>query len=184
MESEKEKIRKKERAERQEQNTSEIMEKSHTIMSKLMELDEFKKAENVLFYISFGSEVMTYDAINATLMDGKTVYIPYLNGKDMKFTKINDLSGLRKSHYGALEPVNMDNLTRDVLDLVIVPGMAFDRKGNRIGSGLGFYDRFMRGRNMKKIAVCFDMQIVDNVYEKEHDVPVDIIITEKEVIRC
>lgn len=186
MKNEKEKmeIRTRRRTKRQNLRPEQIYTKSCEIQKKLYELEEYKNAKNILFYLSYGSEVMTYDAISMALLSEKRVFAPYLVGKDMDFSELNDLSEMKKSDYGFLEPVSRRSFPKEDIDLIIIPGVGFDEEGNRIGSGLGYYDRFLPGTNAKTIAIAYDIQMVDKVPVHEKDIPVDMVITESRVIRC
>lgn len=143
-------------------------------------------------FVSFGSEVFTHDLIKNWIRLGKKVSVPYIeklsNGKRlMHAVRLGDFSDLRKNgSFGILEPeFHMDNIVRpEKLDLVIVPGSAFDLNKNRMGYGGGFYDSFLPGTlpDCKKIAVCFDFQVLDSIPHEDCDIPVDLIVTEKRII--
>lgn len=169
---------------RQSKNVVDLYKKSKDINLKLIELEECKGPKNIMFYLSYGSEVLTFDTINLALMTGMRVFVPYLVGKEMEATEIHNLSDLKTTDYGILEPIKRDKAHKEDIDIVIVPGIAFDIKGNRIGSGLGFYDRFLKNSTAKKIGIAFDFQIIDEIEPTDLDIPVDIIVTEKRVIRC
>jgi 5-formyltetrahydrofolate cyclo-ligase len=176
--------RKKYRKLRQSQNLLDLFKKSKIITEKLVELDECKGRKKIMMYVSYGSEVMTFDIINLALMSEMRVFIPYLDDNNLGISEIFNLSDLKITYYGALEPKHKDNFNKENIDIVVVPGIAFDIKGNRIGSGLGFYDRFLKNTNVVKIALAFDFQIIDNINPSKEDIPMDIIITEKRVIKC
>jgi 5-formyltetrahydrofolate cyclo-ligase len=176
--------RKKIRELRQSKDIVELFKKSKDIILKLIELEECKGKKNIMFYVSYGSEVMTFDTINLALITGMRVFVPYIENKDLGISEIFDLSELIVTNYGALEPKKRGAYNKEDIDIVVIPGIAFDERGNRIGSGLGFYDRFLKGCNAIKIALAFDFQILDNIEPTKEDIPVDIIITEKRVIRC
>lgn len=176
--------RKKMRDIRQNKDIVDLFKKSKDIILKLIDLEECKGPKSIVMYLSYGSEVMTFDTINLALITGMRVLVPYLVGNEMEVSEIKNLTELKITDYGILEPINREKVRSDEIDIVVVPGIAFDEKGNRIGSGLGFYDRFLKKCNAIKIGIAFDFQIIDNIKPTKEDIPVDIIITEKRVIRC
>ena len=103
----------------------------------------------------------------------------------MKAVKINSLDELIVDNYGILEPKYVDkNNIGDNFDLIIMPGVAFDRCGNRIGYGGGYYDKYLLNikEDIKKIALAYDIQVIDDIHREKHDIKVDCIITEKEIV--
>ncbi|CUS91999.1 5-formyltetrahydrofolate cyclo-ligase, partial [Candidatus Kryptonium thompsonii] len=94
------------------------------------------------------------------------------------------ISELKKSTFGILEPEKIREVGLSEIDLVLVPAIAVDRFGNRIGFGAGYYDKFLSQVNCPKIALVYDFQIVDKIETSPSDVPVDFIVTETEIISC
>ena len=166
---------------------NEILTKSKQIKNRLFQMDEFKKAKNILFYVSYDNEVFTHDAIKEALID-KIIVVPISNIKDnsLIFSRLNSFKDLEEGAYGILEPKKdlIKEITIDKIDLIIVPGIGFDLRGNRIGHGKGFYDRFLKNTNALILALAFEFQIIEKIPIEEHDKPVDIIITEKRIINC
>lgn len=164
----------------------EVREKSERIMARLFELDEFKKANFIMFYVDFKNEVMTQDAIAKALSMGKRVAVPKtVKDEGLWAIEIKSLDDLSAGALGILEPTKLENrVDPEELDLVIVPGVAFDRKGHRLGFGAGYYDRFLPKLRpgVKKIAVAFEVQLVDSVPAEEHDIRMDAILTEEQLI--
>ncbi len=170
--------------------TKELLQKSLTIKNKLFDIDEFKEADNIMFYIDFNNEVKTEFMIKEAIDLGTEVIVPITNREEkrLELSKINDFdSQLKEGEYGILEPKEeyITPFSPNDLDLVILPGVAFDEKGNRLGYGGGYYDRLLAG-NLKvdKVAISFEIQVIKEVIVDEHDVSVDRIITEKRVIKC
>ena len=165
----------------------EVLAKSKQIKNKLFQIDEFKKAKNILFYVSYDGEVFTHDAIKKAFIDKKVV-VPISNKEDYSLilSKLNSFEDLGQGPYGILEPKKekIKETSIDEIDLIIVPGIGFDLKGNRIGHGKGFYDRLLKNTNVPIIALAFEFQIIEKIPVDEHDKPVDIIITEKRIIYC
>ena len=175
---------------RNELSKKEINEKSNAIIKRLYDLPEFKEAKNILFYVSVKSEVNTQEAIKY-LLEGKdkTIVVPYVVKKDkvLQLSELRDFNELEKKTFDILEPKE-DYIRRydaEKLDLIIVPGLAFDKSGHRIGYGHGYYDKFLKTIKNKplKIGLSYNLQIVDNIPKKQHDIPVDIIVTESKVIK-
>lgn len=161
----------------------EVREKSEKIISSLFELEDFKKAGFIMFYVDCRNEVITKDAIEKALSMGKRVAVPKtVKGEGLWAIEIKSLKELSTGLFGIMEPKNVENrVDPKELDLVIVPGIAFDMRGYRLGYGAGYYDRFLPElrQGVKKIALAFEMQIVDLLPAEKHDVRMDAILTEK-----
>lgn len=165
-----------------------IIDKSRLIQQKLFSLPEFLKAKTVMFYISFGSEVDTIEMINSALKSSKTVCVPVSDFElnEMKAVELNAFEELSPNDKGILEPSKgtASEIDSSRIDLIIVPGIAFDEKGNRLGFGAGFYDKFTANCNAKLIALAFEEQIEKEIPSLCHDQKVHKIITETKVIEC
>lgn len=168
---------------------SERLKKSEEIWKRLAELPEFRRASQALFYISFKSEVDT-TLMRALSRDlGVAVAAPrgIQDGKRMVFYGLDSDDELESGPYGILQPPQNSEKIADfeVPTVVIVPGLVFDLRGNRLGWGSGFYDRFLAGdgRGLSSIGLAFECQIVDKIPLQAHDVPVDVVVTESRVIR-
>ena len=167
----------------------EIKEKSNIIKENLFSLDEFKGAKNIMMYVSFNSEVDTQDLIKGLLDKEKNVIVPFVqkNNPILQLSELKSFNELEPKTLGILEP--KDNFIREFnikkVNLVIIPGIVFDQNGHRIGYGYGYYDRFLKklNKDVKKIGFAFEFQLVDKIPEEQHDVPVDIIITEKRSLK-
>ena len=156
----------------------------NVIAQKLLE--ECCKFDSVFIYLSYGSEVNTQEVIKELFKLNKNVFVPVcdIDKLTMKPVKITSFDNLTKNKYGILEPPKTNYIDSPNIDAVIFPGVVFDYKGNRIGYGKGYYDRYVSslGYNVKKIGVCYDFQIVKNIDADAHDMPMDMIITEKRLI--
>ena len=165
-------------------NTKEEMDRE--IFNRLINLDLYKEGKNIFIYLSFGSEIDTNPIIDRALEDGKEVYIPkvYKSNKEMKAIRLNSFEDLEENSMGILEPKDDSNfIDKENIDLIIVPGAVFDLEGNRIGYGGGYYDRFLSNIKDKrnKVALAYDLQIVENIEAEEHDIKVDYIITNSRI---
>jgi len=165
----------------------EVLAKSKQIKNRLFKIDYYKKAKNILFYVSYDGEVFTHDAIKESFIDKKVV-VPISNKEDYSLilSKLNSFEDLVEGPYGILEPKKekIKEISFDEIDLIIIPGIVFDLKGNRIGHGKGFYDRLLKNTKVSIIALAFEFQIIGKIPVDKNDKPVDIIITEKRIIYC
>ncbi len=157
------------------------------ILLELINTKEYINAKNIFIYIGFGSEINTKEYIKEFFKEGKTVLVPRteIKSRKMEAIKITSLDNLKESKYGILEPsLNEKPFNEDEIDLIIIPGVAFDLNGNRLGYGGGFYDRFLSRTKAYKIALCYDFQLLNKIETEEHDIPTDLIITEKRTVLC
>ena len=161
-----------------------IRDKSDQISKMLFDLPEYIEAGSILVYASMKSEVITDELIAYSLDIGKKVFCPKCidtNNGLMDFIRIKDLSDLKSGFRGIREPEKNSESeifkTSDEKALVIVPGVAFDKAGNRIGYKGGYYDRFLSGNpDISTIALAFLEQIVDEIPSENHDVPVQKVL--------
>ncbi|MBI4595983.1 MAG: 5-formyltetrahydrofolate cyclo-ligase [Candidatus Tectomicrobia bacterium] len=165
-------------------------ERSSIIEKKLLSLPQYTISKTLMSFCSFGSEVNTERIIKHALESGKRVAVPKvsLKNKSMLISELNDYEKdlVSTPPYGILEP--SCRAVRPVnpmeLDLIIMPGVVFDREGGRIGYGAGFYDRFLEKvpENVCRMAIAFDLQLVNKLPKEPHDKLVDILVTEKEIL--
>ena len=183
-------IRKKILAYRNTMPVEECTKKSMDIMNNLLSLFLLQKAEYILCYAGYKSEVMTTELTEELLKMGKQVYLPKVHGDEMDFYKINSLTDLVEGYKGIPEPsLNCkDIFTKDILEkyphqvVMLLPGAAFSESGARIGYGKGYYDRYLeRFFCEERIALCYEIQIVKKIPEDVHDIPVTAIVTEDKV---
>jgi 5-formyltetrahydrofolate cyclo-ligase len=183
----KEKLRKEIKEKRRKQTKEDNRKKSKEIKEKLFSLPEFKDAQTVLFYISYNGEVFTHDMILESFYK-KNIIVPVSNPDKCTLTlsHLKRWEELSLGSYGILEPrVEKIRKTKvEDIDLIIAPGVAFDCNGNRLGHGKGYYDKLLKNTNTLIIALAFEFQIIKNIPIYKKDVPVDIIITEKRIIKC
>jgi 5-formyltetrahydrofolate cyclo-ligase len=170
-------------------SSEDIREKSQKVFLSLAETVEYKISQNIMFYAATRSEVQTEEMIKISIKMGKNVFVPIILPDRLNLvpSKINNFDiELEKSNKGIMEPKKEYHrlFTPESIDLIIVPGVAFDLKGNRIGRGFGYYDIFLRKvrPSAKIIALAFEMQIVKKIMPDKNDIPVHKIITEKRII--
>lgn len=157
--------------------------KSAEIEAKLFVLPEFRAASIVLFYASFQSEVETHHMIRRALAEGKRVALPRVKGKELELLEIaNFEADTAPGAWGIPEPERGKPAKLADIGLIAVPGAAFDVRGNRIGYGAGFYDKLLPLYRGKTVALAFELQIVPEAPADSHDIPMQMIVTEKRVI--
>ncbi|MDF2800896.1 MAG: 5-formyltetrahydrofolate cyclo-ligase family [Anaerocolumna sp.] len=177
----KESIRQEIKQRKEALTAEEIIHKSKEIQRYLHELPLYQRAEAIYCYVSFNQEVRTEDIITQALMDGKIVYVPKIIQGCLKFIEIMSLADLTPGFFGILEPKFNDEILPSISNLVIVPGLAFDKEGRRIGYGKGFYDRFFNLYGVDKfikVALGYEFQIYEELPEFPSDVKVNMILTE------
>jgi 5-formyltetrahydrofolate cyclo-ligase len=163
---------------------------SADIFAGIKTLAAYEKAKTVMFYLSYGSEVATDLMVKYAIKEGKNVVVPALKNINdeqmMQVAKISRLEDACKLVYGVRQPeINLDNIVeKDGIDLIFVPGVAFDVLGYRIGYGKGHYDRWLRSVPvLKTIALAYDFQITKKLPIQKHDIPVGMIITQKQILQ-
>ncbi|NQT36284.1 MAG: 5-formyltetrahydrofolate cyclo-ligase [Planctomycetes bacterium] len=162
---------------------------SRRIGRQLIDSAEYARAETVLFYVDADSEVRTRETIEATWARGKRVAVPYCVGNELRLFPLEDWSELAPGIFGILEPrqalrdVAGKRLDTAELDLIVVPGLAFDRCGGRLGQGKGYYDRLLSDApsHTAAVGVAFQCQLLPEVPMQPHDVFLDQVITEETV---
>ena len=167
--------------------TRQRQQKSREIAGRLIQSQLFQQAKSLFCYISMENEVHTEAMIEAALAAGKAVSIPYVLDRAkglMCAAQLKDMADLVVGEYNilTLPPEQVVPVEPSAIDLVIVPGSAFDRAGHRIGMGGGYYDRFLQqAAGAVRAAVAYECQLFDNIAVDEHDQPMDYIFTEKTV---
>lgn len=158
------------------------------IFEEIINSEIYKKSKKIFTYISFGSEVDTIKLINYSFSNNKEVYVPKINKqtKDMIALKIHNFNNMSVDKWGIIEPKSVDksNMGTD-FDLIIMPGIAFDKQGNRIGYGGGYYDKYISKLNNASnlLALAYDFQIIQDIESESHDIKVDFILTNKGFIK-
>jgi len=161
-------------------------EKSKIIISRVIKDVAYKNAKIIGIYKSFAFEVNTSELIEYSINIGKIVALPKVVNNELKFYKINSLAdNLIKSEFGVEEPLeNEENfITKNNIELIIVPGICFDKEKNRLGFGKGYYDRLLINTKLKTIAICFYEQIMEseNLPTTNNDIKIQKIITDQKI---
>jgi 5-formyltetrahydrofolate cyclo-ligase len=164
-------------------SSEERKRKSQEIGQRLFSIPEFHEARTILFFASFRSEVETGDMIRRALAMGKRVVLPKVKDRELALFRITDFDkDVAPGAWNIPEPAKGTPSDLQDIDLIIVPGAAFDEKGNRLGYGAGFYDKLLSDYRKTTIALAFEVQIVPTVPADQHDIPIKKIVTEKRVI--
>lgn len=160
--------------------------KARIIVERVLDLPEIRGAATVMAFWSFGSEVDTSGLLLGLHAAGVRIALPRIRGAEVVPMAYAPGDEVRETSFGAMEPTSAAEVDPGAIDVVVAPGVAFDRRGNRIGYGGGYYDRLLaRIRSDAAIvAVAFELQVVDEVPAGGEDRPVDAIVTEREVIGC
>ena len=168
-----------------------IISLSKIIENKIENLKEFREAKAVLCYMAKGNEVHTEGIINKSIIRGKKVIVPKVDvsRQQLVLKEIKNLKNdLALGFQGIFEPKSHLPAVKNFkeIDFAILPGIAFDRKGGRIGFGKGFFDKLFMKKTIHPTlcGIAFDFQIIDGFPHSSHDISVDIIVSEKRVIRC
>ena len=177
----KQKIRSKILLKLKKQKEEDRSKKSCLIKEKLLKDPVFKKAKRVMFYIAFKGEVETREMIASAKRLGKIIAVPVCikNRTSLRPALLDSCAHLKKGPYGVSEPVASRYLALKDLDLVVTPGLAFDKKGNRLGRGKGYYDRFLSKipKDTPSIGLAFRFQILPAVPITPHDVSVTKVLS-------
>lgn len=157
---------------------------SSAIWRKLKNLPEFIQAKNVLLYHSLPDEVATVSEL-PIIAEQKQVFLPVVEGENLRIEKYNTNVELHQGAFSIMEPtVTNETITLADIDLVVVPAVGISRTGKRIGRGKGYYDRLLATRpDVLKVGIIFAPQLTPDFPCEAHDMPMDIIVTENELIR-
>ncbi len=155
----------------------EIVTKSNALCTLFTQTDAYRNAKALYGYLSYNQEVRTMPILEQALRDGKRVALPKCYGSEMRFIYTDDLTLIGKSSCGVPEPLADEPVADDETALVLMPGLAFDREGHRMGYGGGYYDRFLAAEpDHPTVALCFDFQITEQIPTEEFDIPVDLVL--------
>ena len=165
------------RAQKRAMTEADILRRSEILAEKFARSDAYRAAKTIYGYLPYNQEVRTVPMLQRALDEGKRVAVPKVYGDDMRFIYLDDLSQVAKGYAGIPEPVADGPVAQDETALVLMPGLAFDPAGHRIGYGGGFYDKFLaREPHHPTVALCYDFQVMDRLETEEFDIPVDLVI--------
>jgi len=165
------------RAEKRAMTEEEIIAKSEKLGELFAASEAYKQAKTIYGYMPYNQEVRTVAMLERALKDGKRVAIPKCYGDEMRFIFMDDLSKVEKGYANIPEPIVDEPIADDETALVLMPGLAFDPQGHRIGYGGGFYDKFLAQEpNHPTLALCYDFQMFEKLETEEFDIPVDTVL--------
>ena len=155
----------------------EIVSRSEKLVVLFAQSEAYKNAKTIYGYLPYNQEVRTVPMLEQALKDGKKVAVPKVYGDEMKFLYLDDLTKVSKGYAGIPEPIADGPVADDETALVLMPGLAFDPQGDRIGYGGGFYDKFLAAEpNHPTLALCYEFQLLPELDTEEHDIPVDTVL--------
>ncbi|MDE6273107.1 MAG: 5-formyltetrahydrofolate cyclo-ligase [Muribaculaceae bacterium] len=178
---EKSAIRRKINAMRRMLSEAERMSAAEEVFNRLEQTAAFLMADKVLMYHSLPDELSTH-AFLKKWGQRKRFFLPRVNGVNLDILPYDE-SRLELGSFHIEEPTGIDTVDTDEIELIIVPAVAYDRRGNRLGRGKGFYDRLLSTAKATKIGVGYEFQLVDDIPAESHDVPVDYVITQTMTLR-
>lgn len=184
IKSDKESIRNSVAKKRSVLSDKDVKQKSSLIFNHLSTLEVFKHSKSIALYSPILKEVRTELIFDMSIHLEKEVYFPRVNSSSLNFYRVYDLEQLKPGEFGVMEP-EPDLVKADIqnIDLFIIPGLAFDEFGNRLGFGKGYYDRaLMNIPHYKKVGLAYSFQLLDSVPVDENDCGVGLIITEKGIV--
>ena len=154
---------------------------SNRIRDNLRKIESYRQAKTIGAYYSIGSEVQTQDLLQEILNQGKELALPRVVKDEIVFKKISSFSELEPGNFSVMEPKERCEPVKK-FDIILVPAIALTHDGYRLGYGFGFYDRYLHGKKSKKISLTYAKQVVKAFPHDSHDVKMDCIVTEDEVI--
>ena len=156
---------------------AQIEEKSRALGVLFRQSRAYQEANTIYGYLPYNQEVRTVPILEQALRDGKRVAVPKVYGDTMKFIYMEDLTAVEVGYAGIPEPIADGPVADDPTALVLMPGLAFDPQGHRIGYGGGFYDRFLAAEpDHPTLALCYDFQMLPALQTEEFDIPVDTVL--------
>ena len=173
----KKELRRQIREQKRAMTEEEIVSRSRRLEELFLATDAYRNAKSVYGYLPYNQEVRTVSMLEKAQQDGKRVAVPKLYGDTMRFIWLDDLNDVAKSEKGIPEPVEDGPEADDTTALVLMPGVAFTEKGDRMGYGGGYYDRFLAAEpNHPTVALCYEFQMVESLPTEEFDIPVDLVL--------
>ena len=165
------------REQKRAMSTEEIEQRSARLGELFVASEAYKNAKTIYGYLPYNQEVRTVPMLEQALRDGKRVAVPKCYGDEMKFIYMTDLSLVEKGYANIPEPIADEPVADDPTALVLMPGLAFDPQGHRIGYGGGFYDRFLAQEpEHPTLALCYAFQMLPKLETEEFDIPVDCVL--------
>ena len=199
--SKKEVIRKKILSSRRKLTDDGVERLSRKICKKFLGLEQLTKAHNISIYLSINNEVKTKSIIDVLMQDGKEIFLPtavilrpeaeesklrsFAIAQDDEYmlVKFSGWKDLEAGPHGILQPTGTTTVDPQSIDVAVIPGVAFDKRGVRLGYGKGVFDRLFSKSKAFKIGLAYDFQIVEELPKEEHDLVMDLVVTEKRIVK-
>ncbi len=173
----KQELRKQIRQQKRAMTPEQIEAASARLGELFLRSEQYRQAKNIYGYLPYNQEVRTVPMLEQAIRDGKRVAVPKIYGDEMRFIYMDDLSRVEKGYSGIPEPIDDAPVADDPTALVLMPGLAFDPQGHRIGYGGGFYDKFLAAEpNHPTLALCYSFQMLPKLETEEFDIPVDCVL--------
>ena len=168
---------------RNKMTPNEVAFKSKTACRIFLNSQIYRTSKVLMMYMPLGNEVHTQEIIDKAFEDGKVVVVPVtdVDNTDIIPCSISRNTAFVSGAYSINEPDDKCRIDENEIDVVLVPGIAFDRNGSRIGFGKGYYDKFLNKTNAVKVGYCYDFQLMENIPTDEHDVVMDYVVTNMEI---
>ena len=165
------------RAQKRAMTEGQIVSASRKLGELFRETELYKNAKSIYGYLPYNQEVRTVEMLKTAIADGKRVAVPKCYGEEMRFIWMEDLDAVAPGYANIPEPIADEPIADDTTALVLMPGLAFDPQGHRIGYGGGFYDRFLAEEpNHPTLALCYGFQMVEHLETESFDIPVDQVV--------
>ena len=166
------------RAKKRAMTESQIVSASARLGEQFRACELYRNAKTIYGYLPYNQEVRTVPMLEQAIRDGKAVAVPKCYGEEMRFIYINDfVKEVAPGYANIPEPIADEPVADDKTALVLMPGLAFDPQGHRIGYGGGFYDRFLSAEpDHPTLALCYGFQMVEHLQTEEFDIPVDKVL--------
>ena|SRR3989344_282723 len=166
-------------------SVSTVLRRSQKITNRLLTISEIKEKNNFSAYLPINNEVDTKGIINDLLQKEISIFVPAFlaTNNDYLFTRFDGWQNLEEGPKGILQPQIIESFDSLLIEVAILPGLAFSKDGVRLGYGKGVFDRLLSKSKAIKIGLAYDFQIIDKIPKEEHDLLMDLVVTEKRVIR-
>ena len=173
----KKELRRKIREQKRAMTEEQIVAAGIALGEKFAACDAYRNAKTIYGYLPYNQEVRTIPMLERAICEGKRVAVPKVYGDEMKFIYMDDLTQVSTGYAGIPEPIADGPVAEDPTALVLMPGLAFDERGNRMGYGGGFYDKFLaKEPEHPTVALCYSFQMVDAIPTEDYDIPVDLVL--------
>lgn len=170
-------LRRKIREQKRAMTAQQIDEASARLGELFLATEQYRQAKTIYGYLPYNQEVRTVPILERALADGKRVAVPKVYGDEMRFIYMTDLQTVSTGYANIPEPIADEPIADDPTALVLMPGLAFDPQGHRIGYGGGFYDKFLEEEPAHPtVALCYEFQMLPHLQTEEHDIPVDCVL--------